>query len=297
MHSEKAAREIRALRVQGARNIAIAGLNALEKDVERSRAKSVTQFGREVSKYSKILAGARPTEPALRNGLAMVQRAARPAKTVLEAKQLAWRAIEEYAIGMQDAVEKIVEVGVKRIKPGMTILTHCHSSTVSRILGAAWRRGTRFSVICTETRPFNQGRLTARDLLYYGIPTTLIVDSAVRYFLPRADLTIVGADAVTADGHLVNKIGTSAVAALSREARVPFAVACETFKFDPLTLGGEYEPIEQRDPHEVWASPPKRLKILNPAFDVTHPRFISYMITEQGIISPYEAGHILREKL
>lgn len=119
-----------------------------------------------------------------------------------------------------------------------------------------------------------------------GIETTFIVDSAARSFMGNADVVIVGADAVTSEGNVVNKIGTSSIAVLAYEARKPFYVVSELLKFDPETLYGECEKIEQRKPAEVWKEAPKKLVVQNPAFDVTPRRYIHGFICEEGIIAP-----------
>jgi len=296
MKSKATAARIKKLEIQGARRLAKAGLEALAFDAKRSRAKTLPAFKKEVLANSRMLATARPTEPALRNGLAVVQKALAIESTLPEAKIAVNEACTQYVKGMEAAKKRIVEVGVKRILKGMTVLTHCHSSTVTAILVAAWKKGKRFGVINTETRPRFQGRLTATELAKAGIPVTHIVDSAARRVMNDVDLVLVGADAITAEGNLVNKIGTSQIALVAHEARTDFGVACETYKFDPLTMMGEYEPIEYRSTREVWAKPPRRVKIRNPAFDFTPPEYIDYIITEEGIITPFEAAHILRER-
>ena len=137
---------------------------------------------------------------------------------------------------MDDSREQTAEIGAKRIQDGMTVFTHCHSSTVTRLLAKAKQGGKNFKVICTETRPAFQGRITAKEMVELGIETTFIVDSAARTFMPKADLVIVGADAITSEGNVVNKIGTGGLAVLAHEARKPFYVVSELLKFDPVTL-------------------------------------------------------------
>ena len=146
--------------------------------------------------------------------------------------------------------------------------------------------GKNFSVICTETRPAFQGRITAREMVELGIQTMFIVDSAARSYMGDVDLVVVGADAITSEGNVVNKIGTSSIAVLANEARKPFYVVSELLKFDPETLNGAYERIEQRNPSEVWNEAPKNLSVRNPAFDVTPSRYIHGLICEEGIIAP-----------
>jgi ribose 1,5-bisphosphate isomerase len=185
------------------------------------------------------------------------------------------------------ARKSIINIGTKRILSGTRILTHCHSSAVTSILMNAKKKGIDFEVVCTESRPRYQGRITAKELLEAGIDTTMIVDSAVRAFLNKVDLVLVGADAITSEGNVINKIGSSQIALIASEARTPFYVAAELLKFDPQTLQGEYEIIEERDSSEVWHDAPKGLTIKNPAFDVTRRVYIHGIICEEGIISPH----------
>jgi ribose 1,5-bisphosphate isomerase len=163
--------------------------------------------------------------------------------------------------------ERIAEIGAKRIRDGMVVFTHCHSSTVTHLLRKASQDGKTFKVICTETRPVFQGRITAKEMVDLGVKTTFIVDSAARSFMKKADIVIVGADAITSEGNIINKIGTATIALLASEARVPFYVASELLKFNSATLSGEYETIEERSEDEVWTDAPEKLAARN-AFEV-----------------------------
>jgi ribose 1,5-bisphosphate isomerase len=188
--------------------------------------------------------------------------------------------------------KRIVEIGSKRIEKDMTVMTHCHSSTVFNILNVAKNRDIR--VICTETRPKYQGRTTAKELLDAGIPTTMIVDSAARHYMNKVDMVLVGADVINNDGSVINKIGSSTIALCADEARTDFYCAATIMKFDPETVFGPAEEIEQRTKSEVWDRPPKGLKILNPAFDMVPREYIEGIITESGIFAPSAIYDVVR---
>jgi ribose 1,5-bisphosphate isomerase len=158
---------------------------------------------------------------------------------------------------------------------------------VTHILDKASKAGKKFKVICTETRPLLQGRITAKEMLDLGIETSMIIDSATRCFIKKADIVIVGADAISAEGNVINKIGTATIAALAQEARVPFYVVTELLKFDPATLFGDFESIEERNRNEIWKEAPAGLAINNPAFEVVRRDFIHGIICEEGIIPPH----------
>ena len=249
---------IRKLQVQGARNIAIAAVKAIQTQAERTKAKNKTAFIAELKEAQTILAASRETEPLMRNAIRYIYTKAQDADTekVTELIHLIISAANQFLADFNVSKELTAEIGAKRIRDGMVIFTHCHSSTVTRMIAKAKNQGKIFKVICTETRPAFQGRITAKELVDLGIETTFIVDSAARTFIGRCRLVVVGADAITSEGNVVNKIGTSAIAVLAHEARKPFYVVSELLKFDPETLGGECEKIEQRSPTEVWSEAP-----------------------------------------
>ncbi len=114
--------------------------------------------------------------------------------------------------------------------------------------------------------------------------------------MSEVDVTFVGADAITSEGNVVNKIGTGGIAVIASEARVPFYVVSELLKFDPETLHGGCEKIEQRSPAEVWPEAPAGLKVRNPAFDVTPNRYIHGVICEEGIIPPQTVLEVMRKR-
>jgi ribose 1,5-bisphosphate isomerase len=290
------AEKIRKLQVQGARNVAIAAIKAIQTQAEQTKAKTKTQFLCELKEAQTIFVASRETEPLMRNAIRWILTQSQSAKTekieTLSKKVVS--NVNQFLKGLEDSKEHIAEIGAKRIRDGSVVFTHCHSSTVTRLLAKAKEEGKNFKVICTETRPAYQGRITANELVGLGIETTFIVDSAARSFMENVDAVIVGADAITSEGNVVNKIGSSGIAVLAHEARVPFYVVSELLKFDPETLKGECEKIEQRNPAEVWSEAPPGLIVRNPAFDVTPNRYIHGLICEEGIIAPQTIVEIIR---
>ncbi len=289
---------IRRLEIRGARNVAIAAIRAMEALAEEAKGASGEELLKALSEAKGILFAARETEPLMRNAIRWIisqalDRGGTDARALAEAIS---SASKSFLKSLEESKDSIAEIGARRIRDGFVVLTHCHSSTVTEILKRAKADGKRFEVICTETRPLFQGRTTAREMLEAGIKATLIVDSAARSFINYADLAIVGADAITSEGNVVNKIGTSAIALMAQEARTPFYVASELLKYDPATAYGDYEAIEERGPEEVWDGAPEGLIIRNPAFDVTRRDFIHGIICEEGIISPHSVTEVVRRR-
>lgn len=293
-----AAERIKRLEVQGARNVAITAIKAIEEEAKESKAKQKGEFLRELSEARDILFASRETEPFMRNAIRYVMHAVEKSdeKKVKELVDLISSVSKQFLENLKRSKEEIANIGSKRIHSSSKILTHCHSSTVSHMLKRAKREGKSFEVICTESRPVFQGRITAKEMLDAGIETTLIVDSAVRFVMNEVDLVVVGADAITSEGNVINKIGTSVVALAASEARTPFYVVSELLKFDPLTIYGDYEKIEERSFREIWEEPPQDLMIRNPAFDVTRRDFIHGIICEEGIISPHSIIEVVRRR-
>lgn len=282
------AERIRKLEVQGARNVAIAALRAIQTLAEQTQAKTKTAFLDELKEAQAAFFASRETEPLMRNALRyiIIQTQDSSIEKVGALSELVSSNVGLFLQNLEASRERTVETGAKRIRDGMLLFTHCHSSTVTRMIAKAKADGKSFSVICTETRPAFQGRITARELVDLGVQTMFIVDSAARSYMGDVDLVLVGADAITSEGNVVNKIGTSAIAVLASEARKPFYVVSELLKFDPETLCGAYEAIEQRNPREVWAEAPEGLSVRNPAFDLTPSRYIHGIICEEGVIAP-----------
>ena len=289
------AEKIRKLQVQGARNVAIAAVQALQTLAQQTKAKNKTAFLTELKEAQVMFFAARETEPLMRNAIRWIITQAQDSKTekMAELSQTVIASANQFLKNLEASRERTAEIGAKRIQDDTIVFTHCHSSTVTRLLAKAKADGKNFKVICTETRPAFQGRITAKEMVELGIETTFIVDSAARTFMPKADLVIVGADAITSEGNVVNKIGTGGLAVLAHEARKPFYVVSELLKFDPVTLYGELEGIEQRSPSEVWEEAPQKLDVRNPAFDVTPNRYIHGLICEEGIIPPQNVLEVM----
>lgn len=293
-----AAERIRKLEVQGARNVAIAAINAIETLANQTRAKTKKEFSKELLNAREILFDSRETEPLMRNAIRLIinQVEKSPQKNIKKLSQTVSMASQQFLKDLESSKERIAEIGARRIRNNSAILTHCHSSTVTFLLKKARHDGKAFEVICTETRPVLQGRITAKEMLDLDVKTTFIVDSATRFFMNQVDMVVVGADAITSEGNVINKIGTSMVALAAQEARTPFYVVSELLKFDPATMYGDYEKIEERNPTEIWKEAPKKLVVRNPAFDVTRRDFIHGIICEEGIISPHSITEVMNRK-
>lgn len=195
--------------------------------------------------------------------------------------------------------QKIGEHGATLINDGDVILTHCNAGALATggigtalgVIYTANKQGKKISVYADETRPLLQGaRLTAWELKQEGIDVTLITDNTAGMLMRqgRIDHIIVGADRVTKNGDVANKIGTYSVAVLAKENNIPFYVALPESTFDFDLNHGDDIIIEERAAEEVTEgfgkrTAPENVAVYSPAFDVTPAEFISYYITNKGL--------------
>ncbi len=300
---DQTVKDIKSLKIQGARNVAKAGVRAIMYAVEDSKATTVNGVKADVVKAVLKVSGARPTEPMLRNYLdetiAFVTSEIATTKTnsLKKFKESVIKSENEYLKRMKEDIGKLKDYGATLLVDGMTVVTHCHSSTVTGVIMEAHKRGKKLTVVACETRPRYQGRITAAELARAGVDVTITVDMGVAKYLKKADIVLVGADAINSTGDLINKVGTRALAHLAKDYDVSFFSCAETYKYDPLTLYGVREKIEERNPKEVWENAPKKVKVSNPAFDVTAARYISGYITELGVVSPSSLSGIAKQKI
>ncbi|MBD3272133.1 MAG: S-methyl-5-thioribose-1-phosphate isomerase [Elusimicrobia bacterium] len=196
-----------------------------------------------------------------------------------------------------------------RITKG-TILTHCNAGALATagwgtalgVIRTAYQHGKIKTVYVDETRPYLQGaRLTAWELVRDNIPVILITDSMAGAMMQQGliDAVVVGADRITLNGDVANKIGTYGLAVLARYHRVPFYVAAPTSTFDMKCTRGCDIPIEERSAMEVTqinrvSIAPRGIHVRHPAFDVTPARLVTALITECGAVHKPNKKKILK---
>ncbi len=241
--------KIRSMEIRGAGRIATAAAKSLRDYALALEEQELDEFNRLMQMAADMLLKTRPTAVSLSNAIRLVMKY--QGRDLSSARQAIISNADRFINNSARAVETIGIIGSRRIRDGDTVLTHCNSMAAISVIGAAHRSGKKIKVIATESRPRFQGITTIGMLDRLGIETELIVDSAVRSVMNDVDLVIVGADVITANGTLVNKIGTAQIALAAHEARTSFMVAAETYKFSPRTILGELVTIEERDPGEV----------------------------------------------
>ena len=250
------AKSIKEIKIQGARNIAKAALYAYSLVPEKSSIKKLFSL--------------RPTEPMLQHVLTLVEK--KPYKEILS-----------HFDSAQDEINKSV---LKIIKNKDKIFTHCHSTNVINSLIYAKKKGKKFEIYNTETRPLFQGRKTASELKKAGIKVTMFIDSASAIALEKenrkdkiyADKIFLGADALLSDG-IINKVGSGMISELAYHNKIPVYIIADSWKFSKTKV-----PIENRNLNEVWNRAPKNVKLKNPAFEFVPKKYISGIVTEFSLM-------------
>ena len=295
------AEKIKSMEIRGAGRIARTAAEALRLHAAGLATDNLPDFRREMETAAEMLVATRPTAVSLPNAVHLVMAGLEEETDLSRAREGVIRRASRFVESSREAVGKIARIGARHIRDGDVILTHCNSEAALSCIIEAHREGKAIEVFATEVRPRDQGLVTIRTLNDAGIRTNFIVDSAVRSFINDIDLVIVGADAVTVNGAVVNKIGTSQVAHSAHEARVNVLVAAETYKFAPRTILGELISIEERPADEVLPDAVARtlphVTVRNPAFDITPAEYIDLIVTEAGAIPPQMAYVIIREYL
>jgi ribose 1,5-bisphosphate isomerase len=296
---QETAEKIRTMEIRGAGRIAKAAAEAIRDYAIGLEVASIEEFGTCIRDASNFLISTRPTAVSLPNAVKLASKYS--SRDVEEARKEIIENANFFIERADKALGIIGIIGSRRIQSGDIIMTHCNSHAALSIITTAFKDGKDISVIATESRPKRQGLLTIRHLNNFGIPTTLIIDSAVRYHMKKVDKVVVGADAIASNGALVNKIGTSQLALAAYEARKSFMVAAETFKFSPSTILGNPIEIEERSSDEiidpVILADLSQVQVRNPVFDFTPAKYIDMIVTDIGIISPGMAYTIIKEHL
>lgn len=297
---------IKELRVRGAPAIGVAAAYGIALGASGI---DVTNEGEFVARLDAVIedfAASRPTAVNLFRAINRMKKAADGDGIAGMKRSLVSEALKIHQEEIS-ATTRLSRLGAELISDCFTVLTHCNAGplatagygTALGVIRVAEETGKRVHVVATETRPLLQGaRLTAWELKQEGIPMTLITDSMAGHFMRQGevDCVIVGADRIAANGDVANKIGTYTLAVLARENGIPFYVAAPMSTVDLSLSSGESIPIEERSPEEVThiqgvLIAPERIRAANPAFDVTPHRYVTAIITEQGIIrEPYGEG-------
>ena len=287
---------IRLLKVRGAPAIGVAAAAGIYLAAEQIGTDDPQSFYEEFQQAKNYLAGSRPTAVNLFWALDRMEHVVQTHLT---------ESVAEIRMYLEDieVCRRIGEHALTLVKPGDGLLTHCNAGQLATVkYGTATapmylgqERGYDFHIFVDETRPLLQGaRLTASELHAAGMDVTLICDNMSAAVMKKGlvQAAFVGCDRVAANGDTANKIGTSVVACVAKQYKVPLYICAPTSTIDMTLKTGEEIPIEERAPEEItemWYEnrmAPESVKVYNPCFDVTDHSLIAAIITENGIARP-----------
>ncbi len=298
------ARSIKEMYIRGAPAIGAAAAFGMALAARQSQATSRDGLLQDLEAAAGVIRATRPTAVNLFWATDRILNAARTSTSVAP-DQIVQELIDE----AQRLADEDVEInrrmgahGASLIQDGSNILTHCNAGalatvdygTALAVVRAAHEQGKGIHVWVDETRPRLQGaRLTSWELMNEGIPMTLIADNVAGHLMRtgRVDIVIVGSDRTAANGDVANKIGTYKLAVLAKENGIPFYAVVPTSTIDLAVPTGDDIPIEERDALEVThvrecQIAPDGVRVLNVAFDVTPHRYVTGIVTENGIAYP-----------
>ena len=277
----------------------LAGIRAVEDVV--AAASSLGELARVLRTGVGLMLKSRPTSAMLFNSVRRLVAAIEEAwEGGLDAvKDAVKKRGDELRKSIAEANSAVARIASHRISDGDVVLTNSYSTVVYRALREAWDSGKGIEVYVTESRPRSEGFILARKVAELGIPTTVLVDSAVRFLMKEVDLVLVSSEAVAANGAVINKVGTSEISLAAHEARKRVLALASTLKFSPETLVGELvELVEARPEDLVRGEVLEELKgvaVKAPLFDVTPPEYVDAIVTEKGLIAPQAVILVVRE--
>ncbi|MDD3284944.1 MAG: translation initiation factor eIF-2B [Patescibacteria group bacterium] len=293
---KKIIKDIKDIKIQGATNISIATIEILKLLAIEYKNLNINSFINKIEKTGTKMALLRKTEPMTQNAIKYVIyniKKANP-KTTNETINNINKYCDEFIKLIKSNDEKLIKNGITITNTNNRILTHCHSSSVEKILINS--KSKNIEVFNTETRPLFQGRIMAENLTKAGIKTTMLVDSAADFFISKhsgklmMDKVIIGCDSISWNGGIVNKIGSYGISLSCKHNKTPLYIAGNLLKMDSDNIIN----IEIREDSEVWHKKGNKFDIINIAFDFVPAEFITGIICEFGIIKPKEVKNIVQ---
>ncbi len=317
---DDAFRAIKEFYVRGAGLIGATAGYGMYLAVKEAAKQTPERFDSYLMKYVDKLKSARPTAANLENAVEMQLEKIARGKSISQKVSISLHTAQEIAnddahgcrkggeFGLE-LIEKIYSKKENKDEP-VNVMTHCNAGALAFVdIGSATgpiykahEKGIPIHVWVSETRPWNQGRLTEWELTQQGVDNTVVTDNMTGALMldEKVDLVITGADRVTYTGWVANKIGTRQKAVLAKYHNIPFYVAFPYLTLDWKTEHGKDIPIEEKSPDEIRFAEgydengklakvkvfSDNAKIYNPIFDITEPELITGFITERGICRP-----------
>ena len=284
MHISQLLQHLRTDNVSGATTLVELALDVLEAFATQEASQTSHEFVTALETLVDAVLAAQPSMAVMINLAQQALQACPDDLPLTTVRQQLQQTLAAFRRDLRASTEALCQRALAVLPPQSTVLTYSNSATVIAALRYAYDHGRIRRVLLSESRPAYDGRPQARALLEYGIAVEYSIDMALFERLAEANVVVVGADAVFPD-HLVNKLGTHALARLAQLQGVPCFSLCAANKFLP-TAATALLRITEHPGQEVWPEAPDGLAISNRYFDITPLALLSGIVSDQGSYTP-----------
>jgi translation initiation factor eIF-2B subunit delta len=284
---------IRRDRTSGAAELAKRAATAVLEWIEQTAPMADPVWQTELEAFAFALYAAQPSMAPLYNLVNSIWLELESLNTPETIRPRVRQAVRTFLAHSEQVHTHLAQTALHVLPRGSCVLTHSYSSSVLAVLREAHAQQRVSTVFCTESRPMMEGRYLARALASAGMAVEFGVDAAVSVFMRRSSVVLVGADSLT-DRGVVNKLGTTSLMLLSRDAGIPCYAIADRQKW--LPVGVEPTDLARREPEEeVWSAPPAGVTVWNAYFECTPLIMFSAIIGESGLLTADELRLELRK--
>ena len=284
MHISQLLQHLRTDNISGATTLVELALDVLEAFATQEASQTPHEFVTALETLVDAVLAAQPSMAVMINLAQQALQACPDDLPLTTVRQQLQQTLAAFRRDLRVSTEALCQRALAVFPRQSTVLTYSNSTTVIAALRYAHNHGRIRRVLLSESLPAYDGRPQALALLAYGMTVEYSIDMALFERLAEADVIVVGADAVFPD-HLVNKLGTRALAQLAQMQGIPCFSLCATNKFLP-TAATALLRITEYPGQEVWPEAPDGLVISNRYFDTTPLTLLSGIVSEQGLYTP-----------
>lgn len=285
LHASRAGREVMRCLVETARCSSASDTSTLADEIQYA-----------VDAILRVMPPYAPALNVMHRVLARVELARSGGEDVSSLRMALQSEASSFSHWSESARKRVANYGAELIPAGGTVFTFTLSETILRCMVRASEMGKRFRILVTESRPNNDGLATASALLGAGLEIEVSIDACVAELVPQADIVMVGAEAIMADGSAIAKVGTYPCALVARQYGIPVYVVVDSMKLDVSSALGLSLPLDALNAHDVLPNNvPEEVAVAGSLFDRTRSHLIRGVVSEQGILTAAACSALMRE--
>ena len=285
LHASRAGREIMRCLTETARSSSASDTSALADEI---------QFA--VDAILRVMPPYAPALNVMHRVLARVELARTSGEDVGSLRMALESEASSFSRWSASARQRIADYGAELIPADGTVFTFTLSETILRCLLRAAERGKRFRILVTESRPNNDGLATASALFDAGLDIAVSIDACIAELLPQADVMMVGAEAIMADGSAIAKAGAFPCALAARQFGIPVYVVVDSMKLDVSSALGLSLPQASLNFQDILpADAPEAVAVAGSLFDRSPAHLIRGVVSERGILTASACSALMRE--